>query len=68
MYYFSKSLPVAIQMSTVNLAVSFFLINKLSPRYLAVPRFDCVMCFGLEGQEGENRMGRTNSGLSSKGR
>lgn len=53
MYYFSKSLPVAIQMSTVNRAVSFLLINKLSPRYLAVPRFDFVMCFG------RGRRGRT---------
>lgn len=68
MYYFSKSLPVAIQTSIVKLAVSFLLINKLPPPTPATPRFDCVIDFGLQGQEGENRMERTNSGPSPKGR
>lgn len=68
MYYFFKTLPVAIQMSMVSLAVSSLLINKLPPRYQAPPRFDCVICFGLHRQERENRMERTNSELSPKGR
>lgn len=68
MYYFSKSLSVDIQVSIVNLPVSFLLMSKLSLRYLATPRFDSVICFGLQGHEGQNGMERTNSWLSPKGR
>lgn len=68
MYCFSKSLSAAIQLSIVNLAVSFLLMNPLSLRYLAAPRFDSVICFGLQGQDGQNGMERTNSWLSPKRR
>lgn len=65
MYYFSKSLPVEVIVVYSESGCLFLFNNKLPPRYLATPRFDCV-CFGLQGQEEENRMQRTTQGHSRR--
>lgn len=66
-YYISNSFPVAIQMSVVNLAVSFCFSNELLPDHSQIG-WNVFLALGYGAGCGENRIEELDSVQSTRSR